>query len=320
MELSTIIENKNRRSIKIYFWKDLLYLKSILIVLCILVFANLSCRAYDVVPLDHENWLSDNSNPMEASANAPAEKQYSTFKIFGPNYEKVEIKSSQLRGSVYYLVSGHGGPDPGTTAQHNGKTLCEDEYAYDITLRLARVLISHGALVYMITRDNNDGIRDGWYLAPDKDERCFPNQKIPAGQMERLQQRVQIINKLFAQNKGKYQRMIEIHVDSRSKGDGTDVFFYYTKGSTQGKKLAEAIRSTMADKYAIHQPGRGYSGTVSERYLYMLKYSHPVATFLELGNIHHERDRKRLIVVQNRQALAEWIAEGAIKDFKSNKK
>jgi N-acetylmuramoyl-L-alanine amidase len=32
---------------------------------------------------------------------------------------------------------------------YNGKLIAEDEYAYDVTLRLARMLISNGAKVYM---------------------------------------------------------------------------------------------------------------------------------------------------------------------------
>jgi N-acetylmuramoyl-L-alanine amidase len=260
------------------------------------------------------------ASELDVDQNNSSPKQVVKFEIFGSDYERVEIVSNTLQGAVYYLISGHGGPDPGAVAKYNGKTITEDEYAYDITLRLARVLISHGAKVYMITRDMNDGIRDTWHLAPDKDERVYPNQKIPAGQVERLQQRVNIVNKLYVQNKGSYQRMVEIHIDSRSKGNGTDVFFYYNPQSVAGKRLAEALRSTMSEKYDKHQPGRGYNGTVSARALYMLRNSYPVASFIELGNIHHERDVKRLIVVQNRQALAEWLAQGLIKDYKANKK
>ena len=40
----------------------------------------------------------------------------------------------------------------------------EDEYAYDITLRLAKELLAHGAEVYIIIQDENDGIRDDFVL------------------------------------------------------------------------------------------------------------------------------------------------------------
>ncbi|MBQ5380717.1 MAG: N-acetylmuramoyl-L-alanine amidase, partial [Paraprevotella sp.] len=38
--------------------------------------------------------------------------------------------------------------------------------------------------------------------------------------------------------------------------------------------------------------------------------------FLELGNIQNEKDRKRLVLANNRQALADWICQGIVKDYK----
>lgn len=54
--------------------------------------------------------------------------------LFGKKYAEVPIESTVLKGAVYYLISGHGGPDPGAVGKRNGQTLAEDEYAYDVTL------------------------------------------------------------------------------------------------------------------------------------------------------------------------------------------
>jgi N-acetylmuramoyl-L-alanine amidase len=240
------------------------------------------------------------------------------FAIFGTEHEDVEIKSNELGNAVYYLVSGHGGPDPGAVGKHKGKELCEDEYAYDITLRLARELLSMGATVYMITRDNNDGIRDGWYLPADKDEICYPNLRIPLNQNLRLRQRKDAVNKLYQKYKGRYQRTIVIHVDSRSRSEKIDVFFYHDKRSSSGKETALNLLNTFDQKYNKHQPGRGYHGSVTARNLYMLKYTWPVAVYIELGNINHYRDLKRFIIDSNRQALANWLAEGLKNDYANN--
>ncbi len=108
------------------------------------------------------------------------------YPIFGRKYELVETKTNYLKGSVYYLVSGHGGPDPGAMGKYQNHVLCEDEYAYDITIRLARNLVENGATVYMITMDPNDGIRDETFLMPDKDAVCYPNQGVPLNKLKRL--------------------------------------------------------------------------------------------------------------------------------------
>ena len=256
---------------------------------------------------------STKSGSMKATSNAM------NLKIFGSNYADVEIKSNDLKGAYYYLVSGHGGPDPGAMGKYENHILCEDEYAYDVTLRLARNLIEMGATVYMITIDKNDGIRDDSFLVADKDEVCYPNIAIPLNQNSRLRQRVDAINDLYKNNKNNFQRVIIIHVDSRSKRENIDIFFYHDHRSKTGRNAANILQNTFKSKYNEHQPGRGYEGTVSSRNLYVLKNTYPTGVYIELANINHERDIKRLIIPDNRQAVANWLASGLVTDFKTNK-
>jgi N-acetylmuramoyl-L-alanine amidase len=240
------------------------------------------------------------------------------FSIFGKKHATVLSKSERLKDAIYYLVSGHGGPDPGAMAIHDGKSLAEDEYAYDITLRLAKELLSHGAEVYIIIRDPNDGIRDERILEIDHDEVAYGDKVIPLNQVARLRQRVDIVNKLHSQNRGKFQRLIVTHVDSRSKGQNIDVFFYHHEKSKNGKKLAESIHKTFQKKYKKYQPNRTYTGTFEDRTsLYLVKKTHPAMTFIEIGNIRNKKDQKRILVPDNRQALAKWISDGVILDFES---
>ncbi|WP_372774198.1 N-acetylmuramoyl-L-alanine amidase [Mangrovibacterium sp.] len=242
-----------------------------------------------------------------------------TNSLYGDKYSRFSVVDNSLEGAVFYLVSGHGGPDPGAIGHLGKNLLCEDEYAYDVTLRLSRSLEEHGAKVYMIIQDKNDGIRDASILSPDKDEVCYPSSSIPRNQTMRLRQRTDAVNKLYVANKGRFQRLVIIHVDSRSKGENIDVFFYHDKQSNTGKKLAWNLQKTFKEKYDYYQPNRGYQGTVSMRNLYVLKYSYPAAVFIELGNINHTRDQQRFMIENNRQALANWLCDGLIKDFKNNK-
>lgn len=257
-------------------------------------------------------------NPLPA--NRPAALRKVNLDIFGKKYSEVTIRSNELNGAIYYLESGHGGPDPGAIGFLNGHMLCEDEYAYDVTLRLARNLIENGATVFMIIKDYDDGIRDDAYLQPDRDEVCYPDQLIPLNQLARLKQSTKAVNDLYLKNKGRFQRLVVIHVDSRSKKENIDAFFYHDERSNSGLRLANTLRETFDQKYAIHQPNRGYSGNVSQRNLYVIRNSYPTAVFMEIGNINHRRDQRRLIIPDNRQALANWLCEGLIKDFKNTAK
>lgn len=235
--------------------------------------------------------------------------------IFGLEHAETQIVDHALRNHVYYIVSGHGGPDPGANTVLNGVRISEDEYAYDVSLRLAKNLIAHDAKVYMIVRDENDGIRDEDLLEMDTDEVVWGGNEIPLNQGERLRQRTNIINELFDENTKKgfeIQRVIETHVDSRYTDHKVDIFFYFNDKKEESKALAQTMYNTIKNKYEQKQKGRGYSGEVRARDLWTITQSKPPVVFIELGNITNDFDRKRLLLADNRQAIANWFTEGIL--------
>ena len=187
-------------------------------------------------------------------------------------------------------------------------------------LRLARNLMQEGAEVHIIIQDAKDGIRDDSYLSNSKRETCMGD-AIPLNQVQRLQQRCNKINALYQKDRKNYSycRAIFIHVDSRSKGKQTDVFFYHSNKKAVSKRLANNMKDTFESKYGKHQPNRGFSGTVSGRNLYVLSHTTPASVFVELGNIQNSFDQRRLVINSNRQALAKWLMEGFLKDYKEKK-
>ena len=235
---------------------------------------------------------------------------------FGSN-NLIKKETDDLKGKVYYIISGHGGPDPGAMKSLGGHQLCEDEYAYDVSLRLAKNLLIHGATVHLIIQDKNDGIRDKSYLNLDRDEVCKVGGAIPLNQRKRLHQRVNAVNKLYAKDKkvsgNTDYTVIAIHVDSRSTSLKQDVFFYYAPGSKSGKRKALTLQNTFRENYEIHQKGRGYHGSVTARNLYVLRKTNPTAVYVELANIQNANNQKRILPHTNRQVLANWLYEGLIK-------
>jgi N-acetylmuramoyl-L-alanine amidase len=236
------------------------------------------------------------------------------FPVFGDQYAYTPLVDDRLKGKVFYIVSGHGGLDSGASGKRGTHTLCEDEYAYDVALRLTRLLISHGATTYMIVRDPNDGIRDADYLICDTDEVLWGNKPTANGQKARLQDRCDVINELtvnFTEKGISDQTLIEIHVDSRSKSARTDVFFYYRPSSISSANMANRLQETFELKYAKVRAGRRYQGTVSARGLFMLTETKtPKAVYIELGNIRNPYDQLRLVTPRNRQLLAQWMFDG----------
>ncbi len=259
------------------------------------------------------------SRPTDLSGNlATSRAKNRTFPIFGEKYAYTPLVSEKLKGKVFYIVSGHGGPDPGAIGKRGNYRLCEDEYAYDVALRLCRNLIAHGATAYMITRDPNDGIRSEEFLTCDYDEVLWGNVTMKRSQKPRLFQRSDIVNTLYATNKSKgvadaNQTLIAIHVDSRLKSEQIDLFFYYHRTQPAGKTLAKELHRTIESKYKQYRKSGEYHGTISSRDLHMLREVDPTAVYIELGNIFHNRDQQRIILESNRQYLADWLFEGLIK-------
>ena len=238
------------------------------------------------------------------------------IEIFGKEYGQISHKSEKLKGKVFYISAGHGGPDPGAVAKMGGRSICEDEYAYDVSLRLARNLMENGAKVHIVIQDGNDGIRNDDILVCDQDEKTLGTETIPINQLARLQQRTEAINALY----GKYakagikeQVLVCIHVDSRSESHRQDVFFYHFEHTKSGTQLAQTMLNVFEEKYAKYRPGGEYQGTVSCRNLYMLRVPYPTTLYVELANIKNEYDRKRILPSTNRQALANWLYEGLAK-------
>ncbi|RMG70881.1 MAG: N-acetylmuramoyl-L-alanine amidase [Bacteroidetes bacterium] len=239
------------------------------------------------------------------------------YKIFGEEYARVPLEGTQLSGKVFYVVSGHGGPDPGAVGTYGAFSLCEDEYAYDVGLRLARNLLAYGATVYLITRDPDDGIRGGEILPCDKDETCWVEQEMPVNQSMRLTQRSEAVNALYRKNRSQgvsYQRLVVLHIDSNSKKTSVDMFFYHRIGDAESERFANRIKETVRLKYDEYRKGRGYTGTVSSRDLHMLRETEPVAVFAELGNIRNRNDQARFVIEGNRQLVANWLFEGLLYD------
>ena len=168
----------------------------------------------------------------------------------------------------------------------------------------------------MLVQDPNDGIRDGALLPIDYDEVAYPNQSISHHQTTRLRQTTTAVNQQFARHKGHHQRFVTLHVDSRSKGQAVDVFFYHHPHSKAGQKLAQTIHHTFQTNYKRYRPARPYRGLVSSRgNLYVVRNSQAPTVFIELGNIQNPLDQRRFVLADNRQALANWLYQGLAADY-----
>jgi len=240
--------------------------------------------------------------------------------IFGTRFQNITRTSDNLVGAAFYIIAGHGGPDPGAITRIGNRTLHEVEYNYDFALRLARNLMMHGATVHIIIQTPNVGIRDDRYLSNHRTQTTL-GAPIPRRQLDRLRQRVDAVNRLYQTERQRYTyiRAIEIHIDSRNPRQQIDLFMYYHSDEPRARRTASTLLREMERQYRIHQPGRGFSGHISHRGLYILRHMNPPTIMIEVGNFQNARDRERILNHNNRQAVANWLTNGLIEDFRNHR-
>ncbi|MDB4174703.1 N-acetylmuramoyl-L-alanine amidase, partial [Bacteroidia bacterium] len=78
--------------------------------------------------------------------------------------------------------------------------------------------------------------------------------------------------------------------------------------------MANTMLQTIKSEYEEHQANRGYRGVVKSRDLHTLRESKPPVVYIELGNITNKFDQKRLLIVNNRQAIANWLTQGVLEE------
>lgn len=270
---------------------------------------------FEILVLDSNKFVSDNISKKPKSKISSQKESKIDYSFFQTKVVPVDKK---LKDKVFYIISGHGGPDPGAVAIKDNVELHEHEYAYDVSIRLAKKLVESGADVYMIVQDINDGIREDQILKNGGKEKLINGDDISPVQIERLKQRTDIINEYSKKKENllKKQMLVEIHVDSRVTDQRIDIFFYYRRGCIKSEKLNNILQKTIEAKYKKAQPSKVYGGNVTARDLFTLRNTSITASFIELGNIQNPADQIRIMEPNNRQAIANWLYDGILNYYK----
>jgi N-acetylmuramoyl-L-alanine amidase len=95
----------------------------------------------------------------------------------------------------------------------------------------------------------------------------------------------------------------------------TDVFFYYRANSEPSMNLALNLHQIFIQKYSQKRgPARRYTGSVTTRDLFTLRETNTnKAVYVELANIQNDWDQQRIVLKNNRQAIANWLGQALTK-------
>ena len=196
--------------------------------------------------------------------------------------EAAAVSARMSQKKVIVVDCGHGGIDPGMIGIDGLK---EKEFNLAIGMKLKKALEDYGYQVVM-TRETDTGLYD-------EDSQ---NKKA-----QDMQKRILLIQKVdpvltVSIHQNSYQQDASVH--------GPQVFYY--EGSVEGKKLAEAVQSSLNEKLEIDRP-REIKGNTS---YYLLKRSPGTLVIVECGFLTNPEEARKLQTELYQQRVAAAVADG----------
>lgn len=187
------------------------------------------------------------------------------LKQFDKTLAKMPPLSHRLAGWHFVIDPGHGGIDPGAvvrTVDSAGKAnyIVEDEYAYDLALRVYALLKLHGAQVSLTMLSPNHLLRGNTPVSHtfvhDRNEvfndaewnRHNRPSTWPKGGQKYLNERVNIAKKALAGTPADHQVFLSFHADNDPpSGEVVTLCYFQSRGKIdqQSRRLAEKMLPDM---------------------------------------------------------------------------
>lgn len=279
--------------------------------------------------------IQKSRNYRETSPYKPIEdyhKAVSLLRAFNADIDaqlrSYKHKSQRLKNWRIVIDPGHGGQDPGaivsnTDGEDRAVHVVEDEYVYDIALRLYKKLKMEGAEVELTVISPNHHIRENLRATITfvheqnevyNDERANRKNAFsvrPA--LANINQRVRIANQFFKGAKRGHTLFISVHADnSPNRPKGPLVIYHERRGKidSRSRTFAQVMQKTLDHPSLPAQIGG--------RNLAVLRNNHAHAEVLvEIRNVHDKGEAWALRFHSRREEDADRIFQGVLNYVKT---
>jgi LysM repeat protein len=244
------------------------------------------------------------------------------FDEFAHNVEVMGKLDDRLAGWHFVLDPGHGGIDPGTIvtamdADGNRYYVVEDEYVYDMTLRIYALLKAHGADVTLTLLAPNHLLRSNSPVSNTfvNDHNEILNDPVwnrnnrpatwPKGNQRYLEKRIEIAEKAVKGTPADRQVFLSFHADNDEPTGNAITLFYH-----ENSRSADRVSRDFARKLL---PAMGAGSRVKGRNLAVLR-NNPIRykLLVEMRNLAFDEHIWAIRYEQRRQRDAEKVVEALL--------
>ncbi len=242
------------------------------------------------------------------------------FEQFDDVVKDMPLLSQELKGYMIVLDPGHGGYDPGAIVASadglgNPVYIVEDEYNYDIALRLYSLLVRHGAKVEMTIIKPNYTLRtttnssytfqnekNGVYNLVSLNESDSESAR-PIGGRKGLEKRSEVANYYFKDFPKEKRVFISIHADNNPHG-------------AQGKLILYNSHSEMSKEAALVMlPYMGRNSFIrnNDELIVLKNEFSGLNLLIEVRNLYYQQNAWAIRNEELRNQDAEMIVTGLLK-------
>ncbi|MEM9650003.1 MAG: hypothetical protein AAF969_16110 [Bacteroidota bacterium] len=205
--------------------------------------------------------------------------------IFNIELGKMSHKGKALKNAVYYII---------TEDSLQNKNQFVDEMAKN----LAAKLLEQGATVYIMD-DESKAIADDANLR----------------KVDQLGNYIQIINKRYLQNHGKYQRLLVIQANGLVTKGSLEVSVFHHEKSEQSLRFAENLQKVFRQHSISNRSSNDIKIFEDKNTLFLAKNSLPAVSLISIAEVKTTGVKQGIPVRSDKRKFANWITNGILKDY-----
>ncbi|NDV44291.1 N-acetylmuramoyl-L-alanine amidase [Flagellimonas sediminis] len=207
--------------------------------------------------------------------------------IFDKELAQMNLKSEKLKDAVYYLIV-------------DSSKNTDDSFVKEVAQSLAADLMVNGAKVYILGNEIPETVVTDSVMVTEN---------------QRMGKYIEVINKRYLQNSGKYQRVLIIRAKGVTEKTNMDVAVYHYNKSEQGQRFAENIKNVFKKNSISNKSYKDVNMIFEDQNgLYLAKNMLPAISLLTLENTSKESNDK-IAVRPDRKKFAGWISNGIMNDY-----